>query len=350
MANFATSFGITAVKKDYWPYTYYQNIAEIDDATDFPPITAFDKSPGPDPIEDFLWQYELLVDIDDRVTNFGGMLNYFGIPSDDFTELELSSTRAPESKIHVIVKHLKMPPFDYVECKENFEDKIKSGEWATMMDQLEYYNVLDTKLLAQAWMSYTELFYTEFGVDPQGFMSLSQLAQAILFSFYPKNSMPMFTFDEKLTWLNRDIRKNLYGGLSAVFCRHAQTDVDEKYPALTYQTPNGSRVKNIQQLDVNSLYSTVMKMDLPIGVGVLYENVDGNFLPQRLGINRGGNASKISLHWLNHMQGKFVENGRTVPIQCALNGQEKQIGDFFLDGYVFYQNQRIGLDFRFNIL
>ena len=99
-------------------------------------------------------------------------------------------------------------------------------------------------------------------------------------------------------------------------------------------------------LDVNSLYSTVMKLELPVGSGVLYENINGLFNHNYMANNAGGNASYISLHWLNHMQNTFMSDGQPIYIQCQINGSEKQIGNYFLDGYVYYNGKHIGLDFH----
>ena len=284
---------------------------------------------------------------DESTVNFCDLLQYFGIPSDTFTQDELNDCQLPTSKLDCLKKFLKMPPSAYVDCKENFLKKVRSGDWSSMMDQLKYYNILDCKLLQKAWLKYTELFFNEFAVDAQQKISLSQLAQTILFKHYPKTEIPIITIGQDFTWLSQEIRGNLFGGLAAVFCRHAQTTADSKYPEVAYKTPNGDPVKKIQQLDVNSLYPTVMKFDLPVGSGLFYENENGNFIPREMSVNTGGNASNISLHWLNHMQSKFVSNGKVVHIQCQLNGQEKKIANYDLDGYVFFENKQIGLDFRY---
>ena len=153
----------------------------------------------------------------------------------------------------------------------------------------------------------------------------------------------------KYTWLNKEIRSNLFGGLAACFARHAETDTgtrDPKFPSTVYETPNGSPVKVISQLDVNSLYPCIMKQKLPTGNGILYNRRDGGiFQPDIMAENKGQNSSDISYHWLNAMQSKFHENGDIVKIQCALNGREKTIGSFFLDGYVEVGGKTIGLDF-----
>ena len=89
-----------------------------------------------------------------------------------------------------------------------------------------------------------------------------------------------------------------------------------------------------------------MKLQLPTGSGIYYENVEGEFTSKPLNTNKGQNASQISLHWLNNMQQNFIKNGEISYIQSELTGQEKQIGSYHLDGFVVFDGCRIGLDFR----
>ena len=176
----------------------------------------------------------------------------------------------------------------------------------------------------------------------------SQLAQTIMYRHYPQNFLQTITFDNEFTWLNKEIRKNLFGGLAACFTRHAETatgDINESFPPVVYKTPNGSPVRLISQLDVNSLYPTIMRDTLPTGHGIFYINEDGHFTAQPMAKNDGSNASKISLDWINSIQGQYVTNGEIVPIMTAINGKEKRIGQFDLDGYVEFEGKRIGFDF-----
>ena len=66
--------------------------------------------------------------------------------------------------------------------------------------------------------------------------------------YYPKDNIPMITLPTSYTWLNKEIRSNLFGGLAAVFCRHAEIKNQGSYPKIVYETPNGSPIKKIQQL------------------------------------------------------------------------------------------------------
>ena len=89
-----------------------------------------------------------------------------------------------------------------------------------------------------------------------------------------------------------------------------------------------------------------MKIELPVGAGTIYTEKNGQYTASFISLNKGKNASKISLHWLNKMQSKFMKNGIIIPIHCQTNGGEKQIKNYSLDGYVEFDNKKIGLDFR----
>ena len=187
---------------------------------------------------------------DGILENFGEYLDFFGLPKEKFTEEDLSDPLGPEGEfMEHLEEFIMISPKLYLEAKLNFLDKIEKGEWTCMLDQLEFYNVLDCMVLSQAWNSYTKLFYEEFTVDPYLYMSLSQLAETVLFRHYPENCLKMISFSEEFTWLNKEIRsKNLHGGLSAVFDRHKSTFYDSRFPKCVTETPNGSRVNLIQQL------------------------------------------------------------------------------------------------------
>ena len=172
------------------------------------------------------------------------------------------------------------------------------------------------------------------------------MAQSVLFRHYPANCLPVITLGPDYHWLNSELRANLFGGLSAVFHRHVDTSYDPNRPISVSHTPNGSRVKKIQQLDVNSLYPAVMKCDLPVGSGVFYKREGALFEPYIMKDNTGGNGSPISFHWLNSMQSRFVKDGKITLIQCDINSVEKKIGNYELDGYVYFEGQKIGMDFH----
>ena len=329
LRKFSESFGIFDIGKDIWPYTFFKDIDVIKNTTTFPSISVFDSSD-----EDFYSEYLecclILISRNETIDP----LQWFGLPSD------FDSESPDRSKI------LPISPKKYMKCKENFDSKIRTGEWTSMLDQLSYYNILDCKVLERTWAKYSELFFEKFNIDIFENLSLSHIAQTLLFKKYPENVQTMTSFSEKYTWLNKEIRQNLCGGLAAVFSRHAQTGWDENLDREAVTVPNGDPIRLIEQFDINSLYPTVMKLDLPVGSGILYrpDNL-GIFKPEVMKKNDGRNVSKISLKWLDLEEVKLKRSFPNAFIQHGANGYEKQIGRYFLDGFSLVDGKKIGYDF-----
>jgi hypothetical protein len=259
LKKFAAAFGIDQIEKDIWPYTHYKTLAQIKDDKDFPPINVFCHTACGDKIGNFedvaidlyLWK---------DTGNFMECLDFFGLPSSEFTEEELSCIcTPPRERLFHLESSLKIDPEIYVRAKRKFRNKIKSGEWTCMLDQLRYYNELDCELLGKAWEKYTKHFYEEFHVDVFMHMSLAQLSESTLFRHYPKNCLPMFSFSETFTWLNKEIRANNFGGLSACFDRLCLTNNNHNFPKSVSETPNGSSIHRITQLGELNTYPYVNK-------------------------------------------------------------------------------------------
>lgn len=340
LKRFAKSLNIKNVQKDLWPYTFYSSIQEIKDATTFPPIHVFEPQKNTDFITEFyIVAIKLNFDHDDV-----DPLEWFGIPDEFFENSDIDDFNENDKK--TLATYLKVSPEDYYQAKMRFLEKLASGEWCSMLDQLKFYNIIDVKLLQEIWRRYSDHFYWKFGVDVQDHMSLSQCAQTILYKNFPRFASPIVTFSEDYGWINRDIRKNLVGGLACCFTRHAQTFPDSKYPKSVYTAPNGDQLKYIIQEDVNSLYPTVMRYELPVGSGILYSKSEsGFFTPEILKKNDGSNPSEISKLWLDFMLKDFRKINKKVEIQSAFNGFERKIGKFKLDGFCILNDKTVGLDF-----
>ena len=102
-----------------------------------------------------------------------------------------------------------------------------------------------------------------------------------MLKYYPKNDLPMITLPASYTWLNKEIRNNLFGGLAAVFCRHAEIKNNGSFPSIVYETPNGSRIQIIQQLGLIIYYCLFFsKFNLRCELSLLNSNeatVTGRF-------------------------------------------------------------------------
>ena len=237
-----------------WPYEYYKSIEEIICAVEFPGISTFSsKKISNEVLVDELYDScENLVKAFHRYTSFADALTFFALEHHYFTEEELNDVEPPILlRLESITDFLKVSPIEYSLAKIDYNDKINSGEFCSMIDQLKFYNITDCELLAKAWGQYSDSFYKEYNVDPYLFMSLSQLAETIMFRHYPESCMPMITFPEEYTWLNQEIREfGVKGGLSACFKRHAQIKYDARYPETVLKVPNGKRITLIEQLGI----------------------------------------------------------------------------------------------------
>ena len=58
------------------------------------------------------------------------------------------------------------------------------------------------------------MFYDLFSINLIDEWSLPGVAQQILLKMYPQEIPPVFTFDQKFSFLNREFRANLVGGFS----------------------------------------------------------------------------------------------------------------------------------------
>ena len=127
-----------------------------------------------------------------------------------------------------------------------------------------------------------------------------------------------------------------------VYKRRAQTYPEPGVNPAAWTLPNKKQGQILRFEDVNSLYPTTMLNELPVGRPIVFTAEPGAGGLKRV-VNtdaKKGNASKISFSWLNLMQKQFSSK-----IQCALNSDEKKIGEFYLDGFVFENGKKIGMDF-----
>ena len=82
------------------------------------------------------------------------------------------------------------------------------------------------------------------------------IAQHIAFKYYDEKCCPVYSFSQKFSELNADIRSQLFGGMTVVLGRaiNLNPNPDSRYPASTYQAANGDRFIRMLFVDFNSLY------------------------------------------------------------------------------------------------
>ena len=82
--------GIENISKDIWPYTFFTDIKDIANMKEFPPITVFTRK-GNDHLKEFEDQCISLM-ANGRANTLGECLTFFGIPTEDFSQIELNAT------------------------------------------------------------------------------------------------------------------------------------------------------------------------------------------------------------------------------------------------------------------
>ena len=105
-----------------------------------------------------------------------------------------------------------------MESRIDYELKISSNEWSGMIDYLEHYNCVDSKILCQSFKNFVNLFIEEFQVSPLDSISMPSLASKISWQFYDQASYAIFSFSNDYGFLNEEIRSyGLNGGLVSKF-------------------------------------------------------------------------------------------------------------------------------------
>ena len=146
-------------------------------------------------------------------------------------------------------------PVLYIENWLDFEEKIETGDCQSMMDFYASYCEKDACILSQAFSNYCESFVKHHNVNPLESPSLPSMASRILWSNYDQTLNKPYSFGKEWTHLNRDIRKHIMGGLSMVFCRHAEVNTQRVYDDVVHTVPNGNLIQKIECVDFNSKFS-----------------------------------------------------------------------------------------------
>ena len=110
------------------------------------------------------------------------------------------------------------PIHDYLQSRIDFEHKIETNEWKSMVDYLIFYNLRDSTILLQAFKNFVELFIGEFNVSPLDTISMPSLASKISWQYYNHHDYAIFSFSNDYGFLNEEIRSyGLNGGLVSKF-------------------------------------------------------------------------------------------------------------------------------------
>ena len=139
---------------------------------------------------------------------------------------------------------------NWIEFKSKMEDRNDSCN--SIHDFYGFYCAKDALILADAFTNYTETFISHHDVNPLDHLSLPSMASAILWKHYDSKINKPYSFGPDHAHLSSEIRQSIMGGLSTVFCRHAEVGGEKWYDDVVHTVPNGNDIKQIDCVDFNS--------------------------------------------------------------------------------------------------
>ena len=212
--KFGVSWGAEVVKLA-WPYESYSSLGDIEKTLDFPP---YDDFLGSIVVKKPDQKYVLeLEDILQSLQNCSlKQLFEIGRIQIDLPESVMNAaTVSTDLEIrNMIEKRLHTSPLKYYTSIYIYKSGLETGEFKNLLDFFVHYNRLDVIILLQAWENMSEMFFGLFKVNLIEAWSLPGVAQKILLQMYSAEVPPVFTFDNKFSFLNKELRANLVGGFS----------------------------------------------------------------------------------------------------------------------------------------
>ena len=266
LEKFAKSCKVKEIAKATYPYEMYFNISDVVNDRKFPSYDHFRSTLGAQFADEYLEELRFLIEKGLRNRHFEDLLDvedFFGWdPATLKHVFTITDGNVNLNDAETFRKNLHSSPKCYAASKRYFDANCVS-----MLDFLEWYNMLDCRLLSASIENYTQGFLDEWGVNVHEFISLPSLAQHLALKKFDPKAYPIYSFNGKFGFLNKEIRSQLYGGMCQVFSRlqkvkpeescHHQSPNEAKLPKSVFNTPDGSRIKKIELLDFNSLVSHI---------------------------------------------------------------------------------------------
>ena len=328
--------------KAVFPYEAFQTISSLKAAYNWPPISKFksslrmNRTPLKNMNESLRKALDYLIEnAPQMVSDFKRMLCldlfYSNVPEQVENSFDFKSLVLLDEN-----KCLPICPISYVMNWIKFK-KLQSdadGQF-NMHNFYTHYASIDTEILCEAYERYCKKFIEVYDTNPLEFISLPSVAGCVVWKQYTKDVAAAFSFSKEFGHINKLIRQNIRGGLSAVFHRHAEVGLEERYGDSVHKL-NGKPIKTILSYDFNSkfiifsvklifkgLYAYCMQQALPCGPGFCYEK-DGKGFRWRSMLKKTDNWSLESIEWLNFMQNQEPYRSLDQQIRHAMNfGEEK---------------------------
>ena len=154
LSKFCSTFEVET-PKGVWPYEFYKSDSEIKNSTSFPPITAFYSSLNRD-------------DNDEK-----NQKEFLELKSNFASETEMCSFFGVET----LNQHFDVSPKEFFTAKNDFEQKMASGEWRSMFDMLVHYNMNDCIILHKAMSNFCVKVKEAFNTEVLSRLSLPGLSE-----------------------------------------------------------------------------------------------------------------------------------------------------------------------------
>jgi len=301
-----------AETKTLFPYELFRNMGQINTQLEWPDYPDFKSSLGGkrcyvNDLSHLVSQFE----------NFGAMLEFFKCDCSLFSNAHLSNPTIldyNEEQLKLLSEHFTVPPEEYKNSKFEYDKNIATKRYQSfacylkgrdiiqsiesyrfslidiifenffktllnseipiidiffcvsirrcifvtrcstyILSHLEY-NLNDTRMLLAIMQKFTEKFVQNFGVDVMSKLSLPGIAESSMWRMFDSRYGHVFSFPPQYKHINEEIRRNITGGPSVVFHRHAETKLNGQFPPEVSCAPSGERITNISSFDYNALF------------------------------------------------------------------------------------------------
>lgn len=332
LSQFGEIFGSKTTKGTFC-YEYFQNIQQAVACEIWPDFQHFHSSlsyPVKNITEKFYSAYEIAT-------------SEFNITADIFLEKMSISPEAYElsedpyelptidfDKTNLALQTL--DPITYIKGFISFSELKEIGIITNMFDFLAYYNKDDVKILLSALQNYVELFVTNLNINPLDFISLPGLAERVMWTCFDEKIGAPYSFaDGKI---NELVREGRTGGIVTILTnRHIEIGIpstERVFADTVYTVPNGEMIKEVISYDFNNLYGHAMRMNMPVGPGILYQKTGQFFTWEPLMKSDQKKFSLEAIEWLNKKESDLLKSdGTRNVIHHAMNTGEREFKDKF---------------------
>ena len=255
----------------------------------------------------------------------------------DIAQLEATTQFPPMTAFYNSLKKTEVDPEVYAASKSEFERRMSLPEdhpdkMFNFKCWLKYYNNLDTGPMVEAINNSFTAFHKFFDVDPVANLTLPSIAYRSMFNLYDKDLPLAYSFSQRFDHVRKLMRENQVGGLTNVFQRDLNLQ-DETGPWTARYAPNGDRYTYCGFWDLNSMYLTSKKKFMPLSPGIEWVMKGGKAI-KRLMTDQ---ISMGQMQWLYAIQETALcvdSNGKKIQIEHGYHRGEVEIYGCKVDGYM----------------